>query len=120
MNCPHCNLTMIDQPGFAGKPMSCPQCRNTFTVPFVAAAKERSLRDELPSAKGFLAMLIVIVGGLITCFYLFLFEVSVATEAGGRINNLGLMHNQLIGVITGVGLAIFGAIVRGSRSTTDH
>jgi len=54
-----------------------------------------------------------IVGGCIACFFLFLVDTSVATEAGGRVNNLGLMHNQLIGVITGIGLALFGAIVRG-------
>jgi hypothetical protein len=97
---------MIDQPGMAGKPMTCPQCRNTFAVP------EVRLRDALPSLRDVIATLIVIVGGLTACFYIFLFEVSVATESGGRVNNLGLMHNQLIGVISGIGLALFGAIVR--------
>lgn len=115
MNCPHCKLLMIDQPEMAGKLASCPQCRSTFTVPLVARAKERSLREELlPALNNLLAMAIVIVGGCIACFYFFLFETSVLTEAGGRVNNLGLMHNQLIGVIAGVGLAIFGAIVRRS------
>lgn len=56
--------------------------------------------------------------GLVGAFYFTLvFDVSVATESGGRIVNLGLMSTRQNGMILCGMLAVVGAILTVARQT---
>ena len=50
--------------------------------------------------------------GLLGAFYFVLmFDTSVPTEAGGRVNNIGLIADRQNGLIFSLGLAIIGTLL---------
>lgn len=59
---------------------------------------------------------LLMIGGAIFLFYFYMvFDPSVATEAGYRVNNLGLMQDRTMGCVISVGAIITGAVLRDSR-----
>jgi hypothetical protein len=112
MNCPHCNLTMIDRPDLAGTTLTCPQCKGVFLVPLLSATAGPTPHpaDALPSPRRPLAFALAVVGVLVACYFFMLFDTSVPTVGGGRVHNLGLMSDRLVGIVAGVGMVIVASI----------
>ena len=65
-----------------------------------------------------LGVLLLIGGGLAAAYFLFAFDPSVPTGAGGRVNNLGLMQDRQNGILVSVGALIVGTLMLlfGNRS----
>jgi hypothetical protein len=100
LRCKHC-ATPLAQPLIAG-PASPPQ----ITPPILVG-------PNLGGQGWFLGigLLLLIGGGLGALYFFFGFDTSVATEMGGRVNNLGLISDRQNGVIVSIGAAIVGAIL---------
>jgi hypothetical protein len=50
------------------------------------------------------------IGGLVLGFFLLLYDTSV-DSIGGRVHNVGLMQEQMIGVLLGIAGLVFGLLM---------
>jgi len=77
--------------------------------------RQPAFQTELSPLTTFAAVLILIGVGAIF-YYAFLFDVTVPVEVSefiptGRVNNIGLMNERLIGIICGFGSTFIGIIL---------
>lgn len=64
---------------------------------------------------------LLMIGGAIFLFYFYLvFDSTVRTTGGDRVNNLGLMQDRTMGCVVSVGAIVVGAILRESGRKKSH
>ena len=63
---------------------------------------------------------LVVAGLALTAYFFLVFDQSVESGLGGRINNIGLMADRQNGIVVGLGFSVTGAImlVLGNRNKT--
>ncbi len=85
-----------------------------------ALLEQRASMETLPAEPGVrpestaiktLGTLVLIIGLLLAGYYFLLFDQSVPSGLGGRVNNLGLIADRQNGIIAGLGLCVVGAIL---------
>ena len=57
-------------------------------------------------------LLFIVSGIAVLWFFITVFDVSVPTASGTRVNNIGLMEDRKIGVAAGCVLLVLGVLVR--------
>ena len=141
--CDHCQYQQPVDPVYVGKLVNCPKCRqqsrvapiaipaapqqpmppevaatvlvsqqtvNHFTA--IAMSDENERRDSLVS----MGRTMFYIGLLTILAYSFLFDTTVRTRAGDvgpQTFNIGLLNQQLSGVIVGAALTVCGSLMMG-------
>jgi len=77
------------------------------TIP-QAQAIEPPRRSSMPGV-------FLFIGICVTLYYFLAFDTTVETSAGGRVHNIGLMNQRMVGLALGIGMAILGAILKSRR-----
>ena len=92
--------------------VKCKHCGEWLSIA-PASVGENVLKREGPDASGVLVTLgsLLLVGGLVFLFYVLSQDTSVATEYGGRVQNLGLMNEKQNLIIVSAAVSVLGAIL---------
>jgi hypothetical protein len=114
ITCPKCQLTGTAPDGASEQAIRCKRCGTVFNpVPYEAGV----FRKVVCWLLGSLAMLLSLIGLLMMLYYLTSYEITVPEypQLGGPpppcIYNTGLMHNRLVGTLSGIGLFLAGALI---------